>query len=200
MLMLSILMMLLMLLLSLLLLMVVVLVVACCCMLLVGCGLLYVVVCCLLFIGCCAGQMIQPVHSVHPLQLLSAKNVDGRGKMDQLSKKLTAGPEIDSWSTPSMMLRPTLRAIPSAQNHTKTTQKQQSFLWGPGNSVETLLRYVVFFNTQQHKNNRVSIRRIIRKHECRGTKQNVRSKQLQTDRFSHSTYEQQKSNKANYNY
>jgi len=39
----------------------------------------------------------------------------------------------------------------------------------------------------------VGIRRSIRKHELHGTKQNVRSKQLQTDRFSHSTYEQQQS-------
>jgi len=83
--------------------MVVVLVVVCCCMLLVGCGLLNVVVCCML-LGCCAGWMIQPVHSVHPLQLLSAKIVDGREKMDQLSKNLTAGKKIDSWSTPSTML------------------------------------------------------------------------------------------------
>ena len=62
--------------------MVVVLDVVCSCMLLVGCGLLNVVVCCML-LGCCAGRMIQPVHSVHPLQLLSAKIVDGREKMDQ---------------------------------------------------------------------------------------------------------------------
>ena len=87
--------------------MVVVLDVVCSCMLLVGCGLLNVVVCCML-LGCCAGRMIQPVHSVHPLQLLSAKIVDGREKMDQLSKNLTAGKKIGSWSTPSTMLRPSL--------------------------------------------------------------------------------------------
>ena len=33
-----------------------------------------------------------------------------------------------------------------------------------------------FFYTQQHKNNRVGIGSIIRKHELHGTKQNVRSK------------------------
>jgi len=52
--------------------------------------------------------MVQPVHPVHPFQLLSAKNVDGLDQMDQLSKKMTVGPEIDSWSTPSTMLRTTL--------------------------------------------------------------------------------------------
>ena len=43
---------------------------------------------------------------------------------------------------------------------------------GPGNPVENMLRSVVFFNTQQHDFNMFGIRRIIRKHEWHGTKQN----------------------------
>ena len=69
---------------ALLLLMVVVLVV------LVGCGLLNVVVWCLSSVVCCvgrmifvlcAGRMIQPVHSFHPLQFYLQKTwMDGEGK------------------------------------------------------------------------------------------------------------------------
>ena len=104
---------------ALLLLMVVVLVV------LVGRGLLNVVCCCMVLILClmlCGSDDLcvvcgsdDPARPFLPsTPILSAKNVDGRGreKMDQLSKKLTAGQKIDNWSTPSTTLRPNLRGCP----------------------------------------------------------------------------------------